>query len=489
MHGRTIAFGLVDLDDRDLLVDDHAFLVAAGSLWRVFGRSYLGVVDAGHAYYRPLVAASYALDARWSGLDPRGYHVTNVVVFCAAAALLCGLLRALRLGPGIALTGALAFSVHPALASAVAWIPGRNDALAAAFTLAAWLAFAIDLERPSIRWRVLHVASFAAALFTKETALVLPLVLAAHAVLVRPERARAARLPVSPLYPAAWTALVAARLLAHPMGGALAPPGPRAALTLLVSSLGQITLPFDPHAIAVEADLPLWPGALAGAALCAAAFRVPGVRRGVVGLGGAAFLLFLVPVLAVGGTLVLACRLVLPACGALIAIGEIARATQASARTVTAAAAAVLLGLASITAGSEGAFADARAFAVAAVDGSPHCPLAHVCLGRSYQASGDDDRALAEYDAALALGPAEVVHNNIAVIDMKNGRWSDADRELASELALNPRYGRAYFNRAIVLRHEGRPGEACEAVARAIALAPGGADDDLRAERERDCAR
>jgi hypothetical protein len=267
------------------------------------------------------------------------------------------------------------------------------------------------------------------------------------------------------------------------------PPGPRAVLTFLVSSLGQVALPFDPHAIAVAADLPVWPGALAAAAVCAAAFRIPNVRRGVVGLGVAVFLLFLVPVLAVGGTLVLACRLVLPACGVLIVMGEIVRAAQGSPRTIAAAAAAVLLGLASITAGSEGAFVNARAFAVAAVAGSPQCPLAHVCLGRSYQASGDDERALAEYDAALALGPAEVVHNNIAVIDMKNGRWSDADRELASELALNPRYGRALFNRAIVLRHEGRMGEACEAVARAFALAPDGADSDLRAERERDCPR
>ena len=66
-------------------------------------------------------------------------------------------------------------------------------------------------------------------------------------------------------------------------------------------------------------------------------------------------------------------------------------------------------------------------------------------------------------------------------------RWGDAERELDAELSLNPRYARAHWNLAVVLRHEGRLDEACAAARRAVAASPEGADDAIDAEMERDC--
>jgi Flp pilus assembly protein TadD len=53
---------------------------------------------------------------------------------------------------------------------------------------------------------------------------------------------------------------------------------------------------------------------------------------------------------------------------------------------------------------------------------------------------------------------------------MSAGRWDEAERELRSELAIQPRYARAYRNLAIVLRHEGRDEEAGVAEMHADAL-------------------
>jgi Tfp pilus assembly protein PilF len=178
----------------------------------------------------------------------------------------------------------------------------------------------------------------------------------------------------------------------------------------------------------------------------------------------------------------------LPACGALIALAEIVRALPVETRSFAAGTSAVVAGLALITAGTEGAFKDARSFALAAVAGSPRCALAHVCLGRVYQGAGEDDRALDEYAAALALAPAEVVHNNVAVIEMKRAQWADAERDLGEELRVNPGYARAYLNLAVVLRHERRPVEACAAATRALVLSAEPSDGELRVEEERDCA-
>jgi hypothetical protein len=484
LHVRTVAFGLVDLDDRDLLVDDRAFLTSPGSVWRAFGRSYMGVVDLGHAYFRPLVTASYAIDARVSGTGFWAFHLTNVLLHCLAVALFCELLRALRFPAGVAVAASCVLAVHPALVPAVAWIPGRNDGLLAVFCLASWVAFSRDRDGGGPAWRWLHFAAFAAALFTKETAFVLPLVCIAHAVL-GPSGARGA----SPrgrtwlVYMAGWSMLVAVRVAARRSGAALELGGPGA---VLVAALGEVALPIDLAPLRASADLPLAPGVVAAIGLAWAARYLPGVRRSVLGLGLAAFAVFVLPVAVTSGSLFLDSRLVLPVAGVAIAGAEIGHAAVREMRTRTAVAVALVIGLAAVSAGYQGAFATPRSFALAAVAGSPRCALAHLCLGRSYQGAGDDGRALAEYEEALRLAPAEVVHNNIAVIYMKRADWDAAERELDSELSLNPGYARAYFNRAIVLRRQGRLEQAC-ADARRAASRSADPGEDLRAEVQRDC--
>jgi protein O-mannosyl-transferase len=490
VHGRSILFGFTGLDDRDLIVDDQAFLAQSASLWRVFGRAYMHVVDTSHAYYRPLVTASYVIDAHFSGLDPRGYHLTNVALYAVAGVLVHALLRTLALGPAIALAGALVFAVLPALAPAVAWIPGRNDSLLAVFALASWIAFVRDAARPSIWHKTAHCLFFGLALFTKESAVVLPAVCLAHVALARPEDwARVRRPRVIGGFAAAWAVIAAARVFAHSPSGSLAPSLQEvlANLPLVVTGLGKIVLPVHLSVFALAPDVPLWPGVIACVAMAVAAWSIPAARPRIVALGAVAFVLFLAPIVIFSGSLVLDQRLVLPACGVLIAAGEIVDGMRLERVTLIASAAAVFLAFAGLTVAFEGAFRDPGAFARDAVDGSPHSPLAHFCLGREYQTAGEDDRALVEYRAALALGPSEVVHNNIAVIAMARGLWEEAERELAQEIALNPGYGKAYYNLGIALRHEGRMDEACAAEGRALELA---ADDDaVGRERARDCSR
>jgi tetratricopeptide (TPR) repeat protein len=226
----------------------------------------------------------------------------------------------------------------------------------------------------------------------------------------------------------------------------------------------------NPSLLAAREDLPVWPGLLAGILIAAAMRFVPGVRGRVVALGAATFVLFLGPALAVPSALVLNARLYLPACGAIIAIAEIARAA-ARERTVLASFSAVtILALAAITVFSAGTFRDRRAFARSAVAAAPHSPLAHFCLAQTWQIDGDADRALGEYRTALALGAVYVVHNNMAVIHMAGGRWPEAEHELLEELEADPNYARAYRNLGIVLRREGRVDEAQVADDRARVL-------------------
>jgi hypothetical protein len=254
----------------------------------------------------------------------------------------------------------------------------------------------------------------------------------------------------------------------------------------LLGGLGEVALPLRPIAIAVVRDVPVVPGvaALLGIALAAVALR--GVRRRVVALGVAVFFLWLLPPVLATGSLVLGQRLYLPAVGAVVVLAELLRAAAPGPQGA-AWGGVGLVALAAVTLAFQGTFRDPRSFARDAVDASPHCALAHFCLGQSLQLDGDDDRALAEYRMALTLGAVEVVHNNVAVILMKRALWPEAGSELEQEIASNPGYARAHLNLAVVLRHEGKREDACRSATSASELQADPAPNEIDAERARDC--
>jgi tetratricopeptide (TPR) repeat protein len=471
VHGRSIVFGFTNLDDRDLIVDDHAFLSRSANLLGAFTRSYMHVVDARHPYYRPLVALSFALDSKWSGDGAVAYHLTNIALHAVASLLFLGLLRCFDLGRVVTRVAAMVFAVHPVLASAVAWIPGRNDSLLAVFALSSWLFFRRGALSSSRLYLALHLGALGLALSTKETAVVIPIVCAVDLALLDPEawrRLRRSRRLFALL--GGWAAVVLLRVIVRPDPADATVLDVIHNLPVLAAGLGQVVMPVSPSLFHVSDHLPLWPGLVASVLVAAALQLVPGVRRRVVVLGVAVFVLFLIPALALPGDLVLDTRLYMPACGIIIAVAEIVRALARDRAVLVAFSGVTVAALAALTTAYEETFRDRRAFARNAVASAPYSPLAHFCLGQSYQLDGDADRALAEYRMALALGASYAVHNNIAVIHMKSARWADAELELREELTVDPRYALAYRNLGKVLRREGRIDEALSAEQRASDL-------------------
>ena len=67
LHARAIGFGFSYLDDDALILDQQQALLPRTAAGARFTRPYFPSSGRDHAYYRPLVTASYALDAAWSG--------------------------------------------------------------------------------------------------------------------------------------------------------------------------------------------------------------------------------------------------------------------------------------------------------------------------------------------------------------------------------------------------------------------------------------
>ena len=137
-------------------------------------------------FYGPVTASSLWLEWRLWGLDPRGYHATNLALHAAEVLLLWGVLRRLRL-PG-AWLAALLFAVHPLNVETVAWIAQRKNLVAMLFVLLSVRFFlntgladppeAGGPARPGgRRWYGLSWLAFVLALLSKGSAAPLPLVL------------------------------------------------------------------------------------------------------------------------------------------------------------------------------------------------------------------------------------------------------------------------------------------------------------------------
>lgn len=175
----TLGFDFV-WDDLVLIRDNH-IVKYARNIPRFFTQDYS--VLAHHSIipglYRPLLALSDFLDYLLWGLNPAGFHLTNLLFYAGASALVCLLAIRLTGQVPLGLVAGTLFAVHPVHIEPVAFISARVDLMAGFFLLAAVLLYLDGRGRPraGARWRVASAGCFATALLFKEMAVTLPLVL------------------------------------------------------------------------------------------------------------------------------------------------------------------------------------------------------------------------------------------------------------------------------------------------------------------------
>ncbi|MCA9061002.1 MAG: hypothetical protein KDA85_20965, partial [Planctomycetaceae bacterium] len=136
--------------------------------------------------YAPLTILSYLIDHTFWGMNPGGYHFSNILLHALNGALVFVLIRQLTGNRATAWLTAALFLIHPIQLETVAWISSRKGLLSGAFMLAAVIVRTRKERRAADdAW---YIGWLAAALLSKALAVVVPPIVLLYDVLVRRER-------------------------------------------------------------------------------------------------------------------------------------------------------------------------------------------------------------------------------------------------------------------------------------------------------------
>jgi 4-amino-4-deoxy-L-arabinose transferase-like glycosyltransferase len=117
------------------------------------------------------------LDVQMYGLDPRGHHLTNLLLHLADTLLLFAVLKRMTGAPWRSAFVAALFAVHPLHVESVAWVAERKDVLSTLFWILTIWAYLRYVERPALKRYLLVVFALALGLMAKPMLVTLPFVL------------------------------------------------------------------------------------------------------------------------------------------------------------------------------------------------------------------------------------------------------------------------------------------------------------------------
>jgi Flp pilus assembly protein TadD len=447
------------------------------------------------ANWHPLTWMSHMLDEELWGGEPRGHHLTSLVLHAVNALLLFWVLERMTGDRGRSSVVAALFAVHPLHVESVAWVAERKDVLSTTFWMLALLAYAGYVRRGGTLRYLVVAALLALGLAAKPMLVTLPIVL----LLLDPWPLRR-ECPhfweKVPLLGIAAASAVATFLVQrageavrtteqYPLAARLAN-----AVVTYATYLAKTVWPVDlavfyPHR---GSDLPVWQVAASLALLAiSTAFVVwQRDRRPWLFTGWLWYVVTCLPVIGivqVGGQAMADRYTYVPLVGVFMMLAwsvpdRVTTRFRGGARAVLpATAAAVILVLALLTRAQAARWRDSETLFRHALRVSEGNAKAHNHLGASLAEQGRLDEAIAEYEEALRLSPRyDEAHNNLGVALAAAGRHAEAVPHYVEVLERRPDQARVRVNLGNALQNLGRLDEAESQFTHALRVDPAAVD-------------
>ena len=166
--------------DDELLITDNDVIKDLRNIPILFTKNIAYGTSDDSNYYRPLQTLSYALNYAIWKLDVRAYHITNITLHIFVALLLYWLAQLLFHNQAVSLLSAILFISHPIHTSAVTYVAGRADPLAALFILSSVIFYIRYAQKEKRTSYFSSLFAYLCALLSKETGLIVPLLLLAY---------------------------------------------------------------------------------------------------------------------------------------------------------------------------------------------------------------------------------------------------------------------------------------------------------------------
>ena len=512
----------VEWDDYENLVSNPNF---RGLGWSQLGWMFT-TFHMGH--YQPLSWLTLGLDYSIWGMNPVGYHITNVLIHSANTVSLYFVTRQLltlaasepdgETSWPVSLSAAFAalfFGLHPLRVESVAWATERRDVLSGFFYLWTTYCYLRASSRsygnvPSRRWMVAALILYPLSLLSKATAITFPVVIVLLDIypLRRltwnlrqwfvPQVRKVWREKIPFIAVAVVVASIAILGLRHvSVIKSLASYGieQRLAQTLFGSSF-YFWKTLWPVGLSPLYEIPpnfgLWNPAvlIAGLATVAVSVALFLIRdRWPAGLVcWLYYLAVLAPLLGLvsNGPQLVADRYSYLSCmsWAVLAGGALFLFVRGShpmliglpTAAIGATAAAILIGLACLTWRQTALWRNTETLWTRVLEIDRNSSLAHYNLARYIARSGRHDDAMRHYREVLAIRPDADSHNNLGLLLAANGRLEEAGEHFSAAIRVDPGYAKAHFNLGRVFARQGDDRAAVESFQRALQLQPGVAE-------------
>lgn len=470
----TLHYDFSYLDDNVWILDYQWWLKDIKNCLRAFTQPDL----ISEVFWRPVLNSSFILNGQISGTSLFGYRITNLLLHVVNGCFVFSLLKKLNLHKSLAFGFALIFAIHPALVSAVVWIPGRTDSLLGFFLFPSILFFLNYVKQSKKLFLFGHLFFLLMALFVKETAVGIPVFCLFYVVLNKKEKEFKKYWPLF----LGWFLVVGGWFVARQMillNGSHFKLGEALKSILenssaIISYFGKVIFPVNLSVLPVVRDMTLWYGIVSIGMIGILLFLSDHKKIKQVLLGGIWFLAFLLPAL-VFSFLKHEYRLYVPMIGVFLILGEIdvlkKLADEKKIGVIIFMIVACVFVFFNVLHSKN--YKNRMSFWKNAVDSSPHSPLAHRNLGAMYYLDVRLTEAKEEFQKSLDLNPSEAMaHNNIGLILFQKGNVKEAEQEYLSEIAVNPNYENVYYNLGILYNQTNRPQYAQWAWQKSIKLRP-----------------
>lgn len=429
--------------------------------------------------YLPVTTLVHAVVYRFSGLDPAGYHLANLLFYLMDLSLLYLLVSMLTRDGTVAFLASLLYAVMPVHVESVTWVSATKDVVSMAFLLASYI-FYIKYSRAQGRglaWYALSLAVFTAGMLSNTLLVTLPALLVVHDLCVDKRLRILDKAPylvigamVSYIYVKVNTEFADAVYLTSTLSGW------ELFLTDLTVMRDYLAMLFVPLGLNVyyyylPSDIPdsiLEPGVLLSAVLVAgvlAAAIISHIKdRKLVTFCILWFFISLLPLVNImpSSTIKADRYLFIPSVGFAILAGwgvvRLRALNPGLRRAVPAVFIAWLVFLSVLTFQRNLVWENGITLWSDSLAKDPRSARAHFNLGNEYRHRGMLDKAIEEYGASLRLNPSDLkTCNHLGAALGVKGRYLDAVRVLEQCLGLDPRNTSTKLNLARGYLAIGRP--------------------------------